>query len=129
MTNRELFENAIRLLALPNTDDENADYEERAPFLLASFCNEAQEVDSFLRLASGITTAVDFAKIWLPLDEQFPLLETLAPAASLYLAAMLVLEEDISLSDRLYELYADALSSIRSGISYTLESIADHYFS
>lgn len=127
MINRELFENALRLLAQP-TDGNNEDYEERAPFLLASFCNEAQEVDSFLRMASGLTSAAEFAKIWLDLDESFPLLEALAPAACLYLAAMLVLDEDMSLSDRLYELYTEALSNIRSGISCTLESITDRYF-
>ena len=58
MINRELYENALRLLAQP-TDGANDDYEERAPFLLASFCNEAQEVDSFLRMASGISSAVE----------------------------------------------------------------------
>ena len=127
MTNRELFENALRLLAQP-TDGSNEDYEERAPFLIASFCNEAQEVDAFLRMASGISSAVEFTRIWLDLDESFPLLEQLAPAACLYLAAMLVLDEDMSLSDRLYELYTEALSNIRSGISCTLETIADRYF-
>ncbi len=127
MTNRELFENALRLLAQP-VEGDNEDYEERAPFLLASFCNEAQEVDSFLRMASGIASVGEFAKVWLPLDDGFPLLEALAPAACLYLAAMLVLDEDMSLSDRLYELYTEALSNIRSGISCALESIADRYF-
>ena len=128
MTNRELFDNALRLLAQTTTQGRNYDYEERAPFLLASFCNEASEVDSFLRLASGISAAAEFTRIWLPLDEEFPLLETLAPAACLYLAAMLVLDEDSTLSDRLYELYTEALSHIRSGIAYTLESITDRYF-
>ncbi len=127
MTNRELYENALRLLA-QSANEDNEDYEERAPFLIASFCNEAQEVDSFLRMASGLSSAVEFTKIWLDLDESFPLLEQLAPAACLYLAAMLVLDEDMSLSDRLYELYSEALSHIRSGISCTLESIADRYF-
>ena len=128
MTNRELFENALRLLAQPTAEGENEDYEERAPFLLASFCNETQEVDSFLRMASGISSAVEFTRIWLPLDEEFPLLESLAPAACLYLAAMLVLDEDRSLSDRLYDLYSEAVSAIRSGICCTLESIVDRYF-
>ena len=128
MTNRELYENALRLLAQPTEEGENEDYEERAPFLLAAFCNEAQEVDSFLRLASGISSAVEFARIWLPLDEEFPLLESLAPAACLYLAAMLILDEDSTLSDRLYDLYTETVSNIRSGISCTLETIVDRYF-
>ena len=128
MINRELYENALRLLSQPTDEGENEDYEERAPFLLAAFCNEAQEVDSFLRMASGIASAVEFARVWLPLDSEFPLLEQLAPAAALYLAAMLVLDEDSDLSDRLYELYGEAISHIRAGISCTLETIADRYF-
>ena len=128
MTNQELFEGALHLLALPTDAGENDDYEERAPFLLASFCHEALELDSFLRMASGITSAVKFTGMWLSLDDTFPLLEALAPAACLYLAAMLVLDEDTSLSDRLYEIYTETLSNIRAGISCTLESITDCYF-
>ncbi|MBQ9783399.1 MAG: hypothetical protein IJW44_02655 [Clostridia bacterium] len=128
MTNREIYENSLRLLAQGVVSGENEDYEERAPYLIASFCTEAEEIDSYLRKALGMAAAQSFGKVWLALEEEFPLLERLAPVACLYLAAMLILDEDSELSDKLYDRYCDAISSIRNGIPAALESIVDRYF-
>lgn len=128
MINREIYEAALRVLAQSSADGENEDYEERAPYLIASFCSEAEEIDRYLRRAMGMAAAESFGRVWLALEEEFPLLERLAPVACLYLAAMLVLEENGDLSDTLYERYCDAISSLRNGIPAVLESIADRYF-
>ena len=45
MKNREIYENALRLLALSAHEGENEDYEERAPYLLAAFCTEMTELE------------------------------------------------------------------------------------
>lgn len=128
MTNREIYESSLRVLAQSVTTGENEDYEERAPYLIAAFCTEAEEMDGYLRQALGMETSPSFGKVWQDLDEEFPLLERLAPAACLYLAAMLILDEDGELSDKLYDRYCDAMSSLRNGIPATLESIVDRYF-
>ncbi|MBQ8330979.1 MAG: hypothetical protein IJX94_00590 [Clostridia bacterium] len=128
MKNREIYENALRILAQNTTSGENEDYEERAPYLIASFCTEAEDTDRFLRLALGEAVAATFEKVWLALEADFPLLDRLAPVACLYVAAMLILDEDGDLSDKLYERYCDIMSGIRSDIPATLESISDTYF-
>ena len=128
MKNREIYENALRILAQSTTAGENEDYEERAPYLIASFCTEAEDTDRYLRLALGEAMAATFEKVWLALEADFPLLDRLAPVACLYVAAMLVLDEDSTLSDKLYERYCDIMSRIRSGIPAALEHILDAYF-
>ena len=127
MINRTIYENALRLLAQSTAEGENPDFEERAPFLLASFCSEAQEVDHYLRMRTGDRPASDFEKVWLPLDEEFPLSERLAPLACLYLASLLILEEDGELSDRLYDRYCDGITAIWNGIPSVVESITQEY--
>ena len=129
MKNREIYENALRLLALSAHEDVNEDYEERAPFLIASFCTEALDVDRFLRESIGESPATNFGKVWMELSEEFPLLERLAPIACLYVAAMLVIEENSDLSDRLYDLYSQRLSAVWNGITSVVDSIKEQYFS
>ncbi|MBQ9085591.1 MAG: hypothetical protein IJY47_00220 [Clostridia bacterium] len=129
MKNRDIYENALRLLAQSADSGENEDYEERAPFLIASFCTEAMELDRFLRESVGESPAAEFGKVWMELSEEFPLLERLAPIACLYVAAMLVLEENADLSDRLYDLYSQGISAIWNGITSVIDSIKEQYFS
>ena len=127
MTNREIYEAALHLLAQPAESGENEDFEERAPFLIAAFCNEVSEVAGWMRGMMGLSDGTSFDRVCLDMDEEFPLPDRFATAAALYVAAMLVLDEDASLSDRLYDRYCDAISSLRNGIPYTNESITDCY--
>ena len=128
MTNRDIYESALRLLAQQVAEGENEDYEERAPYLIAAFCTEAEDTDLYLRQSLGLGACRAFQKVWLDLDETFPLCDRLAPVGCLYLAAMLVLDEDSELSDKLYDRYCDAISLIRSGLPASLESIEEVYF-
>ena len=128
MKNQEIFNHALRVLAQSTVSGGNEDYEERAPYLIASFCNEALEIDRSLRKSIGESPAADFHKVWLALDENFPLLDRLVPAACLYLAAMLVLDEDSELSDKLYDRYCAGISAVWNEIPMALESITDKYF-
>lgn len=127
MTNREIYRLALHLLAQQADSEENEDLEERAPYLLASFCSEASEVDRYLRQSEGLGGAVHFTRVCIGLDEPFPLLERLAPLGGLYLAAMLALDEDNDLSDRLYERYCDGMTALQCGIPAAVESITNLY--
>ncbi len=119
------------------------DYAERAPYLIASFCSMARYIDKKLRRRDGLVKQQAFSPVFLGLDSAFPLCERLAATASLYLAAMLVIEENPSLSDSLYDKYCDSISSLSTELgadardgtfpdiddTYALcESIADKYF-
>lgn len=125
---REIYKSALRLLAESTSEGDNADYEERAPYILATFCNQAQGVDISLRrfLKLSATAAID--AVYLSLDSEFPLLPRLATCAALYLAAMLVIENDSELSDSLYEKYCDTMSSIYDSVGSLSESVTDVYF-
>lgn len=127
MKNREIYELSLSLLAQQIDSAENDDFEERAPFLIASFCAEACELDRYLRQGAGIGGARDFERVRVDLDEDFPLLERLAPLAGLYLAAMLVIDEDGTLSDTLYERYCDGMTALRCGIPCAVEEIVNAY--
>ena len=124
MQNLEIYEHALALLSLSPEDGENGDLAERAPYHLAAFCSEAEEVDRWL---SPTDEAPSFHRIRLSLDEEFPLCERLAPVAALYLASLLILDEDPEHSDRLYERYGEAMSDLRMGLPATLESITERY--
>ena len=128
MLSKEIYENALRLLAQSTNENENEDLAERAPYIIAQFCTEALYIDTALRRSLGEEDTPDFHKVWLSLDDTFPLLDRMAPIASMYLAAMLVLDEDKELSDTLYDKYCDAISSICSSICSVSEKIADKYF-
>ena len=128
MTNREIYDKAMHLLAQSTAIGENEDYLERAPYFLASFCTEAFETDKLLRNSIGANAISRIQKAYLSLDSEFPLSDRLATAASYYLAAMLTLDEDGELSDKLYDRYCDDMSTIRFELPSKLESVIDKYF-
>lgn len=128
MLNKEIYDCALGLLAESTDDGANDDYEERAPYLLAAFCAEAHNADKALRHSHSEQSAVDFSPVYLGLEEQFPLLECFAAPAALYLAAMLVMDYNDVVSDKLYDRYSDSMSSICSSIPALTEHIKDRYY-
>lgn len=127
MKNRELYDAALRILAESTAAQDNEDYEERAPYLLAAFASEAGAIDRKLRIANQDTSAPKYSPVFLDLEHEFPLSDALAAAASLYLAAMLILESDESRSDVLYDRYCDTLLRIEENLPATKEVITDRY--
>lgn len=128
MQNLEIYEHALALLSLTPSEEENSDLMERAPYHLAAFCSEAENMDLWLADAEGGDTDSSFNRICLPLQDRFPLCERLAPVAALYLASLLILDEDPDLSDRLYDRYSQAMADLRMGIPARVESITDIYY-
>lgn len=124
----DIYDSALRLLGESVNDGENDDYKERAPYLLASFCNEAKSTDKAWRLSVDVGSQGEWNSVCIPLTQKFPLCDRFASAAAFYVAAMLVIDTDESLSDKLYERFCDAMSTISEDIPAIIESIANRYF-
>ena len=125
MKNKEIYEGALRLLAQSSEGADNSDYEERAPYILASFCSLACEIDERLRIIDSLDAQPSFSHVCLSLDASFPLCDRLCPAAALFLAAMLVIGENDELSDSLYDKYCDAIASIGSSVGIASSPSSD----
>jgi len=128
MTVKDIYDSALRLLAESAAAEDNNDYEERAPYLVAVFCSEERSTDAALRRMGGYPPSKLSDSVYIGLAEEFPLLPSLAPAASYYLASMLVIDDNEELSDKLYEKYCDSMARICGSIPAVSERICDRYF-
>ena len=130
MTCQKIYEEAMNILGENADSEENEDFEERASYLLASFCVEMSELNRALLPASEEDTEASEEKLdlsYLPLDAEFPLVNRLSAPACLYLASMLVIDENSVLSDRLYDRYCDSIATICSSIPASVDRITDRY--
>lgn len=127
MTYRELFTVAVGMTGEEIAGDCIADYEEAAPYLLATFCREAAEIDARYRASHGLSAASHTFVACVDMDEEFPLVDILTPAATYYLCALLVADENESLSDRFFTLYSDAISAIVNALPASVCPIEDRY--
>ena len=127
MTNRDIYLRALSLLG-ENCDHEgNEDYEERAPYLIAAFCTEAKDIDASYRESMQMSPAKETDCVHIPLDSAFPLADRFVNAATNYLAAMLIIDENTELSDKIYDIYCDLMATIQSEIPAKIEKIAQKY--
>lgn len=127
MRNRDIYSNALGLLAQGVDGAQTSDFEDRAPYILATFCREVFELDRAIRSILGVSSAQEFTGAYLSLDGEFPLLERFTAIAAKYLAAMLIIDEDSDLSDRLYAMYCDSIATLQSQIPAVIEKITDKY--
>ncbi len=127
MKNRDIYISALHLIGENADAEENFDYEERTPYLLAAFGSEVASTDSAYREYKklGKTPSVDSVSI--SLDADFPFAERFVHAASLYVAAMLIIDENAELSDKLFDKYCDTMATIESEIPLKIEKITDIY--
>ena len=121
-TNKQIYSSALGMLGELNDPMLCEDYEERAPYILAAFCSLASEIDKRMRIVDSLEDQPSFSHVFLSLDSAFPLCQKLAPAAALYLAAMLVIGENDELSDSLYDKYCDAIASLASSVGVSSSS-------
>ncbi len=105
MTNREIYEAALSLLA-EEQDELSADYEARAPYILRTFFCECAALSGGCRSESE--GSVD-------LDDEFPLPSCFFSAGAYYLAAVLVENENDGLCDRYFARYAALLKTLKEG--------------
>ena len=123
-----IYEGALRLLSESTDVGENTDYRDKAPYILGAFCSQTRGVDTAARRLKGADASRNSDIAYLSLDAEFPLLEDFVPAAELYLAAMLVIDYDAPLYERLFERYCDHISTVCSSIAPISEKTVNKYF-
>ncbi|MBE6597024.1 MAG: hypothetical protein E7641_05065 [Ruminococcaceae bacterium] len=127
MKNKDIYDGALRILAERTDEGANEDYEERAPYIIAAFCCEASELDERYRRANSLPEGERGNEVYVELTANFSCCSRFSTAACIYLAAMLVMDTDPELSDRLYDKYSDIMSAISSEIPAVIEKITDRY--
>lgn len=125
MHNRDIYISALRLIG--EVSDSNDDYMERAPYLLAAFCTESAETDIAYRREHSLADRPYASTVYIALDTDFPCADRFAPAAAAYIAAMLVIDENEELSDKLFDRYCSIMATIQSEIPSKIEKIVDRY--
>ena len=123
-----IYQGALRLIGESTGESDNQDYREKAPYILGAFCSQTKGVDAAAREIKGMYSWVDPDVVYLELEDEFPLLDDFAPAAELYLAAMLVIDYDAPLYERLFEQYCDLISRVCTSITPFSEKTVNKYF-
>lgn len=127
MTNLDVYHSALALAAEVQAATLNADYLERAPFHLASICSGLAPLDLAYRKAHDIEGECVITTVSLVLSDAFPLCDVFAPAVSCRLAALLTLDENEILSEKLAANGDSAVDAIRKGIPAVAEPIKNAY--
>lgn len=127
MTNRSIYDAALRLVSEVDLPSTNADYEERAQYLLPVVCHGFAALDRALRASTDRTSQVFPTDAVYQLDGSFPLSDAFLSPASALLASMLVIEENPELSDRLERMSRNMTDSLRASIPFSLETIVNRY--
>lgn len=127
MTYRDLYLTAVGMTGEEISADCIADYEESAPYLLATFCRECATIDARYRTAHSLGTSTVPKSAFVEMDDEFPLCDALTPAATYYLASMLVADENEELSDRFFTLYTDSVSAVVAALPASRSSVSDKY--
>ncbi len=122
----EIYEAALSLIGEKNFGSVD-DYAERAPYLLAAFCGEAGGLDAVWRSAKGLSEQPVYGAVMIELASVFPLANRFSGPAAMYLGAMLIIDENEELSDKLYAKYCDAMSAICSEVPGAVAKITDLY--
>ena len=122
-----IYDAALRALGMSNGHEFDCDYAERAPYLIATFCSDAAQMDRDYRETHKLPAQEEFNEVYLPLEQNFPLYKRFSRPAVFYLASMLVIEENEALSERMFEIYCDALSTAVSEIPFKKGKTVDIY--
>ena len=128
MINKDIYLASLRLIAESTQQGDNEDYEERAYFILAAFCQTAHDVNNAIRRAKGLDPIEESEAVCLDPNGKFPCETRLAVAAEHYLGAMLIIDDFPDLSDKLYDKYCDIISRIVDSLPATVEKISDSYY-
>ena len=123
---QEIYNAALRLIC-ETEDDPIPDYDDRVPYLLGNFLVEQIPLQKKIDRANGSEPIEYPDDLFVDLGSDFPLSEEFIPAAVYYLAAMLVLDENEEISDRLFDRYIDGIASIAMSLPASSHPIRDHY--
>ena len=122
MTYQEIYDAALRMICESTNSEENADYEERAPYILATFCNECAPIEVAYCKAHKILPPNIAPLVRIAMIDTFPLNARFSAAVVYYLCAMLVIDENEALSDKFFSLYTDAVSLVQASIEKAEQS-------
>ena len=125
-TNDDVYQMALALIDERELDGDTTDLEERAPYLIASFCALCKNLDKKIRERDDLDEQSSFSLIRLNLSQTFPLSEPLVVPAATYLASMLIADENPTLSESLYDKYCDAIAIL--GAECSCSAISNIYF-
>lgn len=126
MTYSEIYETALRLVSETGSSISD-DYEERAPYLLGTFVSEQIPLQKRWDRSHGEEEGSYSANLCVNMSEDFPLSDEFLTPATYYLAAMLVIDENETMSDRFFDRYADGIASIEATLPVKSEKIVDVY--
>ncbi len=127
---KNIYKKALRLIGEIRPDEARTeDYLERAPYILANAVADLGRLDIFYREALGLEaqTIKEGTELCLPLSETFPLSKRFVGAASAYLASLLLIDENPSLSDKLYDNFCVSVTAITEEIPAERQRILDMY--
>lgn len=124
-TNNDVYLLSLAILDESKDKGDVADFEDRAPYLIASFCSLCKRLDKAIRARDGLEAQGAFSAVRLELEAEFPLCEALCNPAAVYLASMLVIDENPSLSEELYDKYCESLAIL--GAECNCSAINDVY--
>ena len=124
---KDIFKSALRMLNEKGAEDEQDDYAERAPYILAAMFSEAARTDKLYRAAHGLGEQTSFSHTYAELDSIFPLCDRFASVSAFYLASLLLVDENDELSDSFYEKYCDGMASISLEIPAAIETTKNVY--
>ena len=127
MTNKDIYNAALSLIAESGDDERNEDYLNRAPYILGNFFYENGELDSSYRRFTGLGERSFVNAVFVPLEDEFPFAERFISPAEYYLASMLVIDEDTELSDKFFDLFSSSMSAIMLEVPAIQEKIANMY--
>ena len=125
-TNNDIYLSALALIDESSAKGDTSDLAERAPYIIATFCTTCKALDKKLRVRDSLEAQKAFSLVKLPLESEFPLCDSLISAATSYLAAMLVIDENPSLSESLYDKYCDSVATL--GAECSCSPISNVYF-
>jgi hypothetical protein len=88
---------------------------------------------------NGLSAGPSFSPIYISTLDNFPLCEELIHPAALYVASMLIIDDDAALSEKLYDQYCDFIATLAASMdggsgsalsteTATCESISEKYF-
>ncbi len=123
----ELFPEKSEAAKKAYMDSIMEDYTARAPYIFAALVSEASRLDQLYRKAYDLPDQPPYDVMEISLDSEFPLCDRFVSAAVNYTAAMLILDDDVSLYEKLFHRWCDAICIIGTEIPATLHGIVNKY--
>ena len=107
-----IFTDALHLLNINDDSEECIEFTDRAPFLIASVCLEAWDIDKLYRKVNNLETQPVFNPTGFKLNDFFPLADRFITPAAFYVASMLISDTNMELGDSLFDKYCESMSKI-----------------